>query len=135
MPSSELTAEISDRLENKFFVRVPPEKRPRQFRERTASREKEDKPATVAGGYDLEDTDGVKEKGGEDAEMIDIEGGEAKKPNAIAEQKKGKKGDKVYDSSLFKAIFNVFARRIVISGLLKLISGASPSLAPLTASI
>jgi ATP-binding cassette subfamily C (CFTR/MRP) protein 1 len=99
LPDDSTTFSITNKVENFFYRRCPPEKRPPALR----ARSKQD--------HEEETVDQEQQSGDSATES---------KTNAKSRNKK-----KVYDSSLPKALFYTFSYEWCMSGALKLISGAS----------
>ena len=125
LPQSRLAATITDDIERHFYLRCPPEKRPRYKGESS-------QPNVELERYGNE----KKLEGRLSAEMITTpstrtavsqELGPSKPEEGLTSRtwfKRGKKdGKPKYDESLFKTIHRTFFARIWTAGVLKLVSG------------
>ena len=90
-----LTASVSNEVENNFYSRCEPEKRPQFMKDRLGS---------------------ASQSSSHDPIQEEVDSEKATRPDT-------KKGPK-YDSSLFLALYKTFFTRIWFAGLLKVFSGA-----------
>jgi ATP-binding cassette, subfamily C (CFTR/MRP), member 1 len=117
LPNPQLTSTLSTELENIFYLRCPPEKRPEYYRSQYSPSvsPKEEEPTSSPGNK--ENTEGEKT-----TSYKWYSSWFHKKPKVF------KADNEKYDSSLLKALHRTFFVRWWTAGILVLIAGMIPSL-------
>ncbi|KAF9042985.1 multidrug resistance-associated ABC transporter [Panaeolus papilionaceus] len=116
LPEAKLTDSITRNVEQNFYTRCPPEKRPRYMRQ-----DNDDTPV-------ISPTSSLDEKGKDKDEPTEA-------TSDASKNQKGKKTKSPYDESLFKAIHRTFFTRIWIAGVLKLFADTLKTTTPLVTKV
>ncbi|KAF4621625.1 hypothetical protein D9613_012586 [Agrocybe pediades] len=134
LPNARLTSTIANAVEKNFYMRCPPEKRPRYMRD-----SEEGKGERLDTSSDEERASEEKTVEDTDAENLKVEVEDKEKKDTQATKKswfkRGKKEKPLYDESLAKAIHNTLFVRIWVGGALKLFSDTLKTTTPLVTKV
>lgn len=129
MPRPQHTDKLTKQIERNFYLRCPPEQRPKEFRDHNPADTRDASPHPGACKTSTTNTLA-------DDELADEKAGTAYKvAETFTEAKKGPaegKSNQKYDSSLFKTIHKTFFWRWWIGGFLKLFAGVFRTLGRVT---
>ncbi|KAJ3982865.1 multidrug resistance-associated ABC transporter [Lentinula detonsa] len=126
LPSTRLTANVTDRIETNFFQRCPPDQRPRHLRQKLRQPWEAD-PVDTLRQYSDDDSMNTEkvDKGSSDTKTND----EKKTSSRMFRKSENSKPE--YDSSLLQAIYQTFKAEWWTSGMLKLVSDTLKTTTPL----
>ncbi|KLO13407.1 multidrug resistance-associated ABC transporter [Schizopora paradoxa] len=118
LPDRRHTHNLTDRIENSFYSRVPPKERPKGF---------------VFGDEENDSVDHTNGANGASEKEKDVEVGSSDdgREGKTAEATRGKKAAKKYDSSLLHAIHSAFFWRWWYAGVMKLLADTLKTTTPL----